>query len=55
MHTGRLSIQALAAALLLGWVLVGTAPVAAQETQAPPPAEPSAEAPAPQGSAQGTD
>src|SRR3989475_208975 len=55
MHTGRLSIQALAAALLLGSVLVGTAPVAAQETTGAPPSEPLTEASAPKASARGTD
>jgi LysM domain-containing protein len=55
MHTGRLSILARAAALLLGWVLVVAAPVVAQEPQGALPSEPAVETPGSADSPQGAD
>jgi LysM domain-containing protein len=53
MHTGRLSFLARAAALLLGSVLLGPAPLGAQDDKAAPSPQPSVETAAPQEAAEG--
>jgi LysM domain-containing protein len=50
MHTGRLSIPARGATLLLGWALLGALPAAGQEVPGAKGSDPSVEAPAQQGS-----
>ena len=50
MHTGRLSVLARAAALLLAWALVVAVPVIAQEPRGASPSEPAVDTPAADGS-----